>query len=51
MKRKTLLERWAEDTEGLTFKGEPGYKDDWEDEPEPEEEKKRRIIKPTRNAL
>ena len=39
MKRKTLLERWAEDTEGLTFKGEPGYKDDWEDEPEPEEEK------------
>ena len=40
MKRKTLLERWAEDTEGLTFKGEPGYKDDWEDEPEPEEEKK-----------
>lgn len=40
MKRKTLLERWAEDTEGLTFKGEPGYKDDWEDEPEPEEGEK-----------
>lgn len=40
MKRKTLLERWAEDTEGLTFKGEAGYKDDWEDEPEPEEEEK-----------